>query len=599
MVLTRREFLYRGAAGAAVLMVGGVLTERPIFGTTGLAPYVDAMPRLVDNAIDAVAAAGASYDVRAALVTRKVHRDLPAARFFGYLPGVTGDPGGSYLGPAFVAKTGVPLSVNYHNNLAPNDCLEVFANAGSSYLQFPPHPEVRILSHLHGGFVAGKDDGNPYYNFDGVAPGSVQTAAYPNEQPATLLWYHDHYLGDTRMNVVAGLAAGYLLRDDVDTGAGRSSPLGLPGAGPASPFQYELPLVIQDRQWNSNGSLLYPVNPPSMNGPWIGEYFGDTMLVNGKIWPFLVVDPCLYRFRVLNGCNARIMNLKIPGAQVTIIGAEQGLLPNPVAASSLVMGPAERYDVLVDFSGLAGQTTVMKNVKPPSPVSTPAPSLPNVMQFRVNATNTGGGATTWPGALPPLSGDLRGLGPPRLSGGSVPGRVVALNEVTPGTPTWKLNLNATPFDSTGNTFRETLQHDSVEDWYFVNTTPDTHPMHTHLFAHQVMGRYNFDVAGFVARYGGPNGVEQVPVSKLAPYLASGLIQFPPEEAGLKDTTKVNPGQVTVVRAKYALPSTAMTKNGKVAGKEQRYVHHCHIVEHEDNDMMERMAVVDSAPPLPQ
>jgi spore coat protein A, manganese oxidase len=579
-MLTRRQLIQRGAAGGAGLMFGGALARVPAFATTSVAtsltPYLDPLPLLVDNAIDARTAAGASYDLTAALVTRKVHQQLKAAQFFGYLrsggPGVIDDVA-SYLGPAFLAEEGVGFSVDYDNGLAADDFLSVFKTPGApgaSYLQFPPHPEVRIMSHLHGAVVAGADDGNPYFDFDATAPGGTQSVTYPNEQPATLLWYHDHYLGDTRMNVVAGLASGYLLRDSVDTGEGG---LGLPG--PLG--KYELPLVIQDRQWNPDGSLLYPVNPPSLNGPWIGEYFGDTMLVNGKVWPFLVVDPVLYRFRILNGCNARIMNLNIPGAKMTIIGSEQGLLPAPVAAEKIVMGPAERYDVIVDFSRLAGQTIVMTN--------TPAPALTNVMQFRVNATNTGGGRTSWPGVLPALSGDLRGLGPPKLSGGSVPGRVIVLNEVAPETPQWKLNLNANPFDGPGNTFRETLQHERVEDWYFVNTTVDTHPMHTHLFGFQVMGRYSFDVKGFVAAFAGPNGVPQVPVSALAPYLKSGLIPYAPEESGFKDTVKTNPGQVTVVRAKFRLPSTALNPDGTVAGGEQRYVHHCHIVEHEDNDMM--------------
>ena len=161
-MLTRRQFIQRGATGAAVLMVGGTLAQRPTFGATPLAkkltPYLDQMPLLVDNAIDATADAGASYDVRAALVTRKVHQQLPAAQFFGYLPGLSGDPGGSYLGPAFVAKTGVPFSVNYHNKLEAKDYLKVFTNNGSSYEQFPPFKEARILSHLHGGFVAWADD---------------------------------------------------------------------------------------------------------------------------------------------------------------------------------------------------------------------------------------------------------------------------------------------------------------------------------------------------------------------------------------------------------------------------------------------------------
>jgi spore coat protein A, manganese oxidase len=601
-MLTRRRFIVRGAAAGAGLMFGGALARGSAFAAPSVArsltPYLDPMPLLVDNAIDARSAPGASYALTAALVARKVHDQLPAARFFGYLrsggPGAVDDVA-SYLGPAFLARAGVGFSVNYANGLAPDDFLSVFKTPGApgaSYLQFPPHPAARILTHLHGASVAGADDGNPYVDFDAFASGTTQTVTYPNEQPATLLWYHDHYQGDTRMNVVAGLAAGYILRDDLDTGEGG---LGLPG--PLG--KYELPLVIQDRQWNPDGSLLYPVAPSAENGPWIGEYFGDTMLVNGKVWPFLVVDPCLYRFRIINGCNARILNINIPGAKTIVIGSEQGLLPAPAGVQKIVMGPAERYDVIVDFSRLAGQTVVMTNTRPPSPVHTPAPALTNVMQFRVNATNTGGGRTSWPGELPALSGDLRPLGPPKLSGGSVPGRVTVLNEVDPETPDWKLNMNALPFDGQGNTFRETLQHGRIEDWYYVNTTGDTHPMHTHLFRFQVMGRYKFDAKGFVAAFGGPNGVGQVPVSAVAPYLKPGLMPYAPEEAGFKDTVKANPGQVTVVRAVFNLPSTALNPDGTVAGGEQRYVHHCHIVEHEDNDMMERFAVVDTAPLPPQ
>ena len=131
----------------------------------------------------------------------------------------------------------------------------MFTNGGSSYLQFPPFPQARILTHLHGAFVAGIDDGNPFAQPNGFAQGTTQWVTYPNEQPASMLWYHDHYMGDTRMNVAAGLAGGYLLRDGFDTG---TNPL-LPG--PLG--TYELPLVIQDRQFNADGSLLYPINPPS------------------------------------------------------------------------------------------------------------------------------------------------------------------------------------------------------------------------------------------------------------------------------------------------------------------------------------------------
>jgi FtsP/CotA-like multicopper oxidase with cupredoxin domain len=393
------------------------------------------------------------------------------------------------------------------------------------------------------------------------------------------------------MNVVAGLAGGYLIRDSFDDG---NNPL-LPGPIGV----YELPIVVQDRQFNLDGSLLYPVAPPATNGPWIGEYFGDVALVNGKIWPTLSVEPAVYRFRVLNGCNARILNLKITAATgatvpMMIVGTEGGLLPvNPTPGTNgVVMTPAERYDVICDFRAFAGQTLLMKNGNPPnSVVSTPAPSLTKVMQITVKQTASSGAPMTvpGPGSLPanPAVTALTSLGPPKLSGGSVTPRMVTLNEVGAGTPTWKLNLNAHPYMDPG-AVTETLKWNTVEDWYFVNTTADTHPMHTHLFTFKVMGRYNYDVKGYVAANGGPNGVPQLDISTLTPFLKGGLIAPPPDEAGFKETVKANPGQVTVIRAKFTPPSTVLDSSGNPT--QQKYVHHCHIVEHEDNDMMERVIV---------
>ena len=605
---TRREFIKWTAAGGAGLVAGrGLLSGRaraaasraPAVWARGasvassLTPYLDPMPVLVDNAVDATG--GGTVKLTTALISRKVHRQLPATTLFGYLhsggPGAA-DTRASYLGRAIVARSGTAVKVKYANGLAPDDFLRVFTDGGASYLQFPPFPEVRILTHLHGGFVAGDDDGNPFAQPDAFRSGTTQSATYPNEQPATLSWYHDHYLGDTRMNVVAGLAGGYLLRDSFDTGG---NPL-LPG--PIG--TYELVMVVQDRQFSPDGSLLYPVAPTSAHGPWISEYFGDVMLVNGKVWPKLTVQPAVYRFRVLNGCNARILDLRTSTTDgratvpTVIIGTEGGLLPvNPAGAHGLIMAPAERFDVICDFRRFAGQTLLMTNAGPPGPVSTPAPPLMQVMQITVKQKASSGApmSVPGPGSLPanPKVTELTSLGPPKLSGGSVAARMITLNEVAADTSRWKLNLNAHPYGDP-HPVTETLTWNSVEDWYFVNTTPDTHPMHIHLVTFKVMGRDDFDADGYTAKYGTANGVPQLDVSTLRPFLKSGLIAPDPAEAGLKETVKANPGQVTVVRARFSLPSTALNGAGKLV-KPQRYIHHCHIVEHEDNDMMERMIVV--------
>jgi spore coat protein A len=594
---TRRQFMKSAALTGAGLVVGRAFVgssralAAPV-GTPALTPYLDQMPTLLDNLIDATG--GLPVNLTTELISRKLHSQLPPTTLFGYLrqggPGAS-DTGASYLGPVIVAKYKVPVVAKYTNNLASNAYLSVFTNSGSSYAQFNSFrpAETRILTHLHGAIDSGDSDGNPFATPGAYPSGMTQTATYPNEQAATLSWYHDHLLGDTRMNVVGGLAGGYLLRDPFDSGDNPLLPNGV----------FELPMVVQDRMFNADGSLLYPVAPPATNGPWIGEYFGDVMMVNGKIWPSLTVRPAVYRFRLLNGCNARILSLRIARSNdqtipMTIIGTEGGLLPlNPAAVNRMVLAPAERFDLICDFRNFAGQTLFMKNNNPASPVKTPAPSLTTVMRFVVSSGTPSGSVPPAGSLEDPLVNDdvaaLTGLGPPLVSGGTVAGRMITLNEIGAGTPAWKLNLNAHPYED-GSAFTETVKWNAVEDWYFVNFTADTHPMHTHLFSFRVMGRYNFDAKSYAAAFGGPNGVpQQKDVSTLAPYLKSKLMPPDPTETGLKETVKANPGQVTVVRAKFIPPSTV---KDPVTGAltEQKYVHHCHIVEHEDNDMMERVLV---------
>ena len=207
------------------------------------------------------------------------------------------------------------------------------------------------MTHLHGGFVAADSDGNPARD---ARTGSARARRRASSTRTSCrrcrphcLWFHDHGLGATRLNVFAGLAAAYILRDEFDTGA-EPNPIGIPGGA------YEIPLVIQDRQFNPDGTFLYPTSDIP-GATWIGEYFGDVMLVNGKVWPFLDVEPRMYRFRILNGCNARILSLDIGGPKLWQIGAEGGMWDVPVPVKQLVLAPAERADVLVDFSKFAGR----------------------------------------------------------------------------------------------------------------------------------------------------------------------------------------------------------------------------------------------------
>jgi spore coat protein A len=558
-MITRRSFLKYGAGASAALAlpwtVRQALAGRP--ARSLLTKYIQPLPLPGAGIVVATPSGMNQYAFTQREIARQLHPNLPPTLLWAYDDGSgLGGQAGSF-GMAVVAQSGTPLDISYTSNLP-----EIYPDWIPVDTRLTPlGNHVRVMTHLHGAFVAGDSDGNPAITPYGFGPGDTQSVDYPNEQPATLLWFHDHGLGATRLNVFAGLAGAYLLRDQYDTGL-EPNPIGIPGGA------YEIPLVIQDRQFNSDGRFFYPTS--DIEGAiWIGEYFGDVMLVNGKVWPYLNVEPRMYRFRILNGCNARILNLDLSGSDFWQIGAEGGLWDIPVRTRRLVLAPAERADVLVDFSRFAGETLVLMNHRPPRPVSNPAPQLPQVMQIRVGTTVSHPGPTSIPSSLPGRAANL---------GSPVATRYITLNEIDPEEVEWFLNLNAVHFEAP---ITETPRVGTIEDWVYINMTGDTHPMHIHLVTFQVIGRTPFDAEAYEEAYGGPNGV---PGGIDPSPFATGPMEPPdPTERGFKDTVKANPGYFTRIRAKFDLP-TGVTAP-------QSYVHHCHIVEHEDNDMMRPFTVM--------
>ena len=568
---TRRQFLVGGVAAGAVL--ASPVARRGLAtalrgGSSGLRAgrvrkFREPLPVPGHGIVVATPSGTNQYAFTQRQIRRSLHPDLPPTRVWAYDDGsgLAGQAGS--FGMVLAAQSGTPLHVSYTNHLPDvyPDWIPV-----APRLTHGNGNHVRPMTHLHGGFVAADSDGNPTTdNGMGYAPGETQHVYYGNElpqMPASLRWFHDHGMGTTRLDVFAGLAAGYLIRDAYDTGT-EPNPIGVPGGA------YEIPLVIQDRLFHPDGTFRYPVSTiPGVT--WIGEYFGDHMLVNGKVWPYLDVEPRMYRFRVLNGCNARIMSLHFGGLPMWQIGAEGGLFDVPVPIRQAVLSPAERADLLVDFRGLDGRTLELRNSTPAAPVSTPAPPLGAVMQVRVGTSVTHRGPRRIPDSLP---GQRARLHHPRLT------RYISLNEIAPETAAWTLNLNGVDFEALPVT--ETPKAGTVEDWVWVNMTGDTHPMHVHLVTFQVVGRTPFDVAAYQKKYGGPAGV---PGGISPEPFATGPMQPPtPDERGFKDTVKANPGYFTTIRAKFDLPSG-------VSGP-QSYVHHCHIVEHEDNEMMRPFTVM--------
>ena len=562
-MFTRRNFLkVTGAVGASTLVPWQKLMAAP-----GLTRYVDALP--IPPAIDATA--GGAFTIGMAEGAHQFHRNLLPTTAFGY-------GGAGYLGPTFVAKTGVPITVTWKNNLPdryPGSVpIDPTLMMGASL-----DGGIPAVTHLHGGFNLPQFDGTPFQWFKKSGETGHQyvtnTYTYLNQQRAANLWYHDHAVGVTRLNPFCGLAGYYLLRDDTDTGAA-DNPLGLP-AGP-----YEVPLVFQDRIFNPDGSLFYSapnngvqaINPAYPHPVWIPEYFGNIPVVNGKAYPFLNVQPRRYRFRIINGSNARFYNVwfDVNNAPKPFhqIGTDQGLLPAPAPLTKLLIGPGERADIIVDFAGLPTGTTILlkNNAKAPFPGGMGG-DIPALMQFRVNQPLAGTDTTT-----PAANLLLPAITPLPAA---VVTRQIVLNEVIDpitGVPI------AARIDNKGFTdaATETPRVGDTEVWEFINTTGDAHPMHTHLVSFEIVNRQAFNSKAYLAAF---LATGQKP--PLAQYLKGAPVLPPANELGLKDTVRAMPGEVVRIKAKFDLPNGPIVPAPRQTNPS--YVYHCHILEHEENDMM--------------
>ena len=359
-----------------------------------------------------------------------------------------------------------------------------------------------------------------------------------------------------------GLAGLYILRDDIEDS------LNLPSG------VYEIPLIIQDRNIAPDGSLVYP--DPTV--PPMAEFFGESVLVNGKVSPYLTVEPRKYRFRMLNASNARFYRLSLVesdqagnatghrGPLFVQIGSDGGLLSQPVSRASIVAAPAERFDVVVDFSDHAGKIFVLAN-DAPAPFPEGGDVIPaRVMMFRVARSLRSPDLSSLPDSLPAVTRpDMADV---------VQVRDLVLTEVEPESPASQ--TVDTPLMSLINgahwndPITERPRAGSTEIWRIINRTDDAHPMHVHLVQFQILDRQPFDADRDSLIFTGP----AVP---------------PPdhEQFGLKDTVQSNPGEVVRLLIKFDLPTGTLVGRDKM----YRYVFHCHILEHEDNQMMRPYEVV--------
>ncbi|MDF2942150.1 MAG: putative multicopper oxidase [Herbinix sp.] len=512
-------------------------------------------------------------------------------------------------GSTIEAIRGIPVKVKWINKLKGKHLFAVdptlhWANPNDMPMdppkpwpQFPPgfikaQIPVPTVTHLHGGEVASVNDGHPdawfTYNhiFGPAYKKSINT--YPNKQQPTTLWYHDHALGITRLNVYAGLAGFYLLRDGDRCKHDclyPESQMNLPCG------KYEIPIVIQDRMFNTDGSLRFTNvgDNPELHPYWDPEFFGDTIMVNGKVWPNLNVDRRQYRFRVLNGSNARFYNLKMSnGMHFIQIGSDGGFLSEPVELNSLLLAPAERADILVDFSEIEPGTSILlqNNANAPFPDGdSPDPNtVGQIMQFTIPFDAP---EPIKPCMLPDRLNCITNLKP------NTPKRILTLNEVTgPNGPTIVL-LNGQKWSAP---ITETPRVGSTEEWCIVNLTMDTHPIHLHLVQFQLHNRQNFDMEEYQKKWEELNGIlpleQPTEVLPIDPYLLGKPIDPDENESGWKDTVRMNPGQVTRIWVRFAPQDTpnCQVSPGKNyypfdPSSGPGYVWHCHIIDHEDNEMM--------------
>ncbi|MDP4084330.1 MAG: multicopper oxidase [Bacillota bacterium] len=483
------------------------------------------------------------YEVPMKEAKQSLHSELPDTTIWGFE--------GMYPGPTIEVESWERVFIKWRNQLPTRHFLPIDHTVHGAEIE---KPDVRTVVHLHGGRTEPESDGYPdawfTRNFEKTGPFfKKEIYDYQNGETSRCLWYHDHAIGLTRLNIYAGLAGFYIIRDSHE----RS--LNLPKS------KFEIPLMLQDRSFHDDGSLKYPNEPdtpiPGLNPSIIPSFFGKTIVVNGKVWPYFEVEPRKYRFRILNAANARFFRLKLDSGQLFYqIGTDSGFLENPIGIKTILLAPAERVDVILDFSNLEGKSIILNNDAPthfPGGEPVDPTTTENVMQFKVTKPLSSIDTSV----IPPYLNTI-----PRLSENNAQfSRYLELSEEKDrygrslfllGKKTWDAPISENP--TVGST----------EVWNLINANNDDHPIHIHFVQFQILDRRPFDSTHYKnteqIKYTGPSE--------------------PPEpfEKGWKDTVRSPPHYVT----RIIIPFTPFTGT---------YVWHCHMLEHEDYEMMRPYKII--------
>jgi spore coat protein A len=616
MELTRREFT-RLAAAASAGIYGLWITACTASARAPLAKYVDALPALPLALPQKSGYPGDYYELTMRQQLWQFHRDLPATHAWGYWASNPAKPaspiGLGYLGPLFVAHQNRPVVVKYRNQLPATHLLQssidvtLWKNVpgippdppgGRMPQDFPNGMSVWNVVHLHGGFGPPQSDGSPEAWFTPFAPSGVHHGpkyvslpgalaneaiyAYTNYQAATMLWYHDHAMAITRLNIYAGLAGVYLIRDKFEEA------LNLPGG------DFEVPLVLQDRTFNPDGSLFYPTTGPSPYHPkWQPNFLAQTPIVNGKAYPFLAVEPRRYRLRFLNGSNQRFFHMWFQDTNSStrrpfwLVGTDGGFRAAPLKLTSIVLPPAARIDVILDLTGVPHGTQIILRNEGTTPVPEGGPKVPirEIMRLEVTKPLSSPDRTAPPGEL-----ILRPITPLKPTPG-LPRRefVLVANKDKAGKPT-HLAINQHFFTDPVEEFPKVA---TTEIWEYINTSAAAHPMHVHLVQFQILNRQKFNAASYLNAYlkwvsGGRNPATK---PRLANYLMGDVQPPAPEETGRKDIVIAYPGMVSRIVLNFSVPKPIPRIPGTAVRFPAEYIHHCHMLEHEDNEKMRPWQVI--------
>ncbi|KAF5202531.1 Multicopper oxidase lpr1 [Thalictrum thalictroides] len=496
----------------------------------------------------------------------KFHRDLPPSQVFAY---GTSEKIASVPGPTIEALHGVDTYVTWRNHLPAKHILPWDPTIPTA---IPVTGKgIPTVVHLHGGIDEPESDGHAYSWFTAgfKVKGPSWTKSkyrYHNAQHPGNLWYHDHAMGLTRVNLLAGLIGAYIIRDP-----NVEAPLGLPYG-----HEFDRPLVVFDRSFRTDGSIYMngTGNNPSIHPQWQPEYFGDAIIVNGKAWPKLTVRRRKYRFRIINASNARFFRFYFTNRiQFIHVGSDSAYLARPTVSRKLLLAPSEIADVIVDFSTSDSDEVILANdAAYPFPTGDPVDKVNDkVMKFIVKPEKVVDTSR--------VPARLMRYSMPDIST-AVKTRYIAMYEYTSSTdePT-HLYLNGKSYDEPAT---EIPKAGTSEIWNVINLTEDNHPLHIHLGMFVALEQTELvKVAEFKECMNTMNDAIKCNIDK---YTTGKRIMVPTHEKGWKNVYKMTPGCITKILVRFSFIHSNTSYPFNVSA-EPGYVYHCHILDHEDNAMM--------------